>query len=793
MQLGYNWLKELVDFDWDAKELCDRLTMAGVACEANRLVFERFSGVVIGKIVSVEQLPDTENLTVCKVDIGLKTVTTVCGAPNVAVGLKSPFAAVGAVLPGGLEITPVEKHGLKSEGMLCSEKELGLSDEARIIMELAPDLKAGHELWEKLELEEPLIEFELTPNRPDCMSAIGVAREISALSGTKLKYPVFELAEMEKEASEVVKIEIDDPKACPRYAGRVVESVKIGPSPFWLKRKLIAAGIRPINNVVDVTNLVLMEYGHPLHAFDFDLFAMPQILVRTAHAKEKFVTLDEQEHELETGDILITDSANPIALAGIMGGLNTEVSDKTTRILLESAYFNPANICRTRKRLGMQSESSIRFEKGADPNIVATACDYAAYLLTQLAGGKVLAGCVDCYSKKIKPVTVDLRPARVNQILATDITTPQMIDILDSLEFGVKTGKKITVSVPTFRPDCTREIDLVEEIGRIYGYEKISVSLKAGGQLLTERRQDEIMVDKIRENLALQGLYEILTLNMIDPEKGRKVGFEEGYIEILNPLSRELAAFRTGLLVNMLQVIAHNLNRRQKDLKLFEIGSVAFTGADNSHTEETHLAIGVCGAPEIRNWAQKSEDYDLFDLKGIIQDLGEAVNLGQLRLERKEFPYLDEGGSFEVYFGDTLLGFAGEVSLRGRDAFDIELPVYFMEIDVGRLVPLFSLSRVYKPLPKFPSVWRDIAVIVDEALPADKLLSTIYSSADSLLMKARLFDVYTGKQIDKGKKSLAFNLEFRSDEKTLTDEEVEPVFKNIINQLQTQYNAMLRT
>jgi phenylalanyl-tRNA synthetase beta chain len=793
MQLGYRWLKELVDFDWDAEELCDRLTMAGVACEITRSVFEQFSGVVVGKVKAVEPHPNSNQLKICTVDIGLQTLTTVCGAPNVAVGIKSPFAAVGALLPGGVKIEPAKKQDIKSDGMLCSEKELGLSDEGSVIMELGPEVKAGHDLWERLNLDEPLIEFELTPNRPDCMSALGVAREIAALAGTKLKKSEFELKEIEKEAADFLKIEIDDSVACPRYDGRVIENVKIGPSPFWLKRKLVASGIRPINNVVDITNLVLMEYGQPLHAFDYDLFTDPRVVVRTAIEKEKFVTLDGEEHELKPEDILITDSNKAVALGGIMGGLDTEVSDQTKRILLESAYFNPTSICRTRKRLAMSSESSIRFEKGADPNIVGEACDYAAYLLSELAGGKVLTGRIECYPKEIKPVGIELRPARVNKILATDISSPTMIDILDSLGFGVKSGKKIMVKVPTFRPDCTREIDLIEEIGRIFGYDKIGTSVQAGGMLLTERRMEELLNDKIRENLTRQGLYEILTINMIDPEKGRKIGVENQYVELLNPLSSDLAAYRTDLLISMLQVVSRNLNRRQKDLKLFELGNVAYKENSGSHVEESRLAITVCGRPESKNWSWQPEDYDFFDLKGILQDFSSHLSLDNLRFEQKEYPWFIKDLSFNVFLGKVCIGYAGEVTNKARDLYDIEIPVFYMEIKVDELLKLYNMEIVFKPLPRYPSVWRDIAVIVDDRLLSEKLLSTIYTSGGELLVNAELFDVYTGKQIEKGKKSLAFNLEFRSDDKTLTDEEVEPVFNNIISQLKNNYDSKLRT
>jgi phenylalanyl-tRNA synthetase beta chain len=793
MQIGYKWLKELVDFEWDAEELCDRLTMAGTACEVTGLVFEKFDGVVIGKIKSIEPHPSSENLKVCQVDIGLKTANTVCGAPNVTVGLKSAFAVMGAALPGGVHIELTEKLGVKSEGMLCSEKELGLSDDGSRIIELETAMKAGTDLWEKLELEEPLIEFELTPNRPDCMSAIGVAREIAALAGSMVKHPEIELAEIDKQATDEIKIEIENPEACPRYAARLIDRIKIGPSPFWLKRKLVSAGLRPINNVVDITNLVLMEYGHPLHAFDFSKFSMPQVIVRSAQDGEKFTTLDGEERELKAGDVLITDGSVPVALGGIMGGEDSEVGEKTDRVLLESAYFNPSNIRRTHKRLNIDSESAVRFEKGADPNMVPRACDYAAYLMSRLAGGKVHEGIVDSYPKAIEPVEVELRPTRVNKILATDISAPQMIDILDSLGFGVQTGKKISVLVPTFRPDCTREIDLVEEIGRIYGYDRIGTSLRAAGELLTARNELDVFKDRIRDTLVRQGLYEILTPNMIDPEKALKLDMEDRFVRLLNPLSRDMAAFRSDLFFNALQVVNRNLNYRQKDIKLFEIGSVAYKNGDGSHTETTHLGIVVCGRPDVRNWAISPANYDFFDLKGIVEDFCQGMNLAHFEFRQKDWKHFKPDGSFDLYIEGEALGRAGVVSDNALSMYDLELPVYYLEVELEKLHRHYSEEVNYHPLPRYPSTWRDIAVVVDEGVLSADLVNAIEETGGEILTKVELFDVYRGKQVEKGKKSLAFNLEFRSLEKTLTDEEVDPVFVRIIEKLKDKFTATLRT
>jgi phenylalanyl-tRNA synthetase beta chain len=392
----------------------------------------------------------------------------------------------------------------------------------------------------------------------------------------------------------------------------------------------------------------------------------------------------------------------------------------------------------------------------------------------------------------IEPATIELRPPRVNQILATDITAPQMIDILHSLEFGVKLGKVISVDVPTFRPDCTREVDLIEEIARIYGYDRIGTSLRARGMLLTERSKEEILFEKIRENMGRQGLYEILTVNLIDPAKIEKLGIKDEFIELLNPLSSDLAAYRPNLFINMMQIMARNLNRRQKDLKLYEIGNIAYRTGDG-HIEETHLGVGVCGQPEARNWAFQAQDYDFYDLKGVIEDFADGLDLGKLSLKKNEHPFLANGVSFDLYFDDNHVGLCGQASREALNLFDIEDSVYYLEINIEKIGSLYTAEKVFNRLARYPSVWRDIAVIVDNSVFGDKLLETIYTSGNKILVKAELFDIYTGKQIEEGKKSLAFNLEFRSDEKTLTDEEVEPVFENIISQLQQRFNAKLRT
>ncbi|MFH1892237.1 MAG: phenylalanine--tRNA ligase subunit beta [Candidatus Zixiibacteriota bacterium] len=792
MRLCYSWLKELADFEWDPAELADKLSMSGTETVVSGPLFPEFTGVVVGKVEDCDPHPSADKLKVCKVDTGSTVLSTVCGAPNVRTGLKVAFAGPGAELPGNLAISAVDMRGVKSEGMICSETELGLSDDHSIIMELDRQLKIGTSLREALELDDWLLEFDLTPNRPDCLSAIGLAREIAALTGTKLKMPKIHLSETDQSAANEVDIAIENPQSCPRYMARVIHDIRIGQTPWWIKKKLYSAGTRSINNVVDITNLVLMECGHPLHAFDFDRFSAPKVVVRGAKIGEKFTTLDEVERTLAEGTVLITDSKKPVALGGIMGGLESEVSERTSNVLLESAYFDPPTIRKSGKQLGLTSESQLRFEKGADPNNVPNACDRAAYLIQKYAGGKVLAGQVDCYPEPVKPILITLRPARVNNLLATDLSSPQMIDILSALEFGVKTGKKLTVAVPSFRPDVTREIDLIEEIARIFGYDKVKTATAAGGTLLTRERPEERFKEVLRTALTSQGCVEALTNTLIDPVKDKVVSALEGHIAVLKPVSAELSVLRQNLLSSFLNIISYNLNRKKSDISFFEVGRVFIPSGDKLPNELLKLGIAFCGKEQAVHWDRELSDYDFFDLKGVLQSISSELRIGDLKLSPKESRLLEKSMSFDVLFGKDICGICGEVARRAREQYDIDLPVFYAEIDMQMLYEKFSSERTFVPVPKYPSSLRDLAVIVDNDVFSADLRDEIVQSGGELVTRVELFDIYEGKPIPASKKSLAYSIEYRSDSKTLTDEEVDTVHRRIIERLTKKFSAELR-
>ena len=792
MRLNFGWLKELADFDWDPEELTDRLSLSGTESSIVGPLFPEFTGAIVGKVVTCEDHPSSDKLKVCEVDTGSNTLTTVCGAPNVHAGLKVAFAGPGSELPNGITIAAIEKLGVKSEGMICSESELGLSEDHSVIMELDRELKPGTSLREALELDDWLLDFELTPNRPDCLSALGIAREIAALNGTKVNMPKFELEEVDQDAANEIKIKIDSPELCPRYMARVIRDVAVGSSPWWIKKKLYAAGLRSINNIVDITNLVLMEYGHPLHAFDLDNLSKPKIVVRRARQNEKFTTLDEVERTLNNDMVVITDSVLPVAIGGIMGGLDSEVTGSTENLLLESAYFDPKTILRGGKALDLTSESQIRFEKGADPNNVPAACDRAAFLMGKYAGGKVLSGQVDCYPKVIEPVKIKLRPARVNSILDTDLAAPKMIDILSALQFGVRTGKRLEVTVPTFRPDVTREIDLIEEIARIYGLDRIKTSTAPGGVLITKEREEDKFHRTLRTLLTSLGCIEALTNTLIDPVKDKEIGDLEGHVEVIHPVSAELSVLRKNLVQSFLNIVAYNYNRRKTDITFFEIGKVFIPTNEDLPHERQSLGLVFCGREDNVHWLSQPTEYSFFDLKGILEVLGTELRLGDLGLIPNECSFFDHDVSFDVLYGEDVCGVCGQISKRSAEPFDLDIPVFFAEIDLDKILSRFSPEQIFKAIPKFPSAMRDIALVVDRNVLSQDLKAEILSAGGELIARVELFDVYEGKQIPGNKKSLAFAIEYRSESKTLTDEEVDNVHHRIVTRLGEKFSAELR-
>ena len=793
MQVSYNWLKELVEFDLDPQQLAAKLTSIGTAVESVESLAANLENVVVGKIVTCDPHPSKDNLKICKVELGRDIqLTVVCGAPNVRIGMKAPLALPGAVLAGNVTVQSIEKYGVISEGVLCSQSELGLSDDHSGLMEIDPAIKSGADLTTALNLEDHILSFDLTPNRADCLSAFGIAREVSAVTGSPIKRPVVEIKETAEQAVSQVEIEIEDSEGCPRYAARMIRGIKIGRSPWWIQQRLLASGIRCINNIVDITNYVMLECGQPLHAFDFDNFSQPKVVVRRAKGEEKFTTLDGVERKLSEDVLLITDGKAPVAIGGIMGGQFSEVSDKTTNILLEGAYFNSSMIRRGRKHLGLTSEAQTRFERGADPNVVQFALDRAASLMEKYAGGKVSTGMVDSYPNKIEPLKLELRPSRVNQLLKTEMSSPTMIDILKGLEFKVAPGKNVTVEIPTFRPDITREIDIVEEIARIYGYDKIPVVMRAGGNLVVARSAEESFTRHLKQSMIGQGYFEVVTNSIGDPKLITMLDPNAKAVEILNPISEDLKWLRPSLLPGLLGVVSQNVSHQVRTVKVFEIGTVMSSQGTDAPLESKRIGLAFSGTDIGENWAFHPQEFGLHDLQGIVEVIGDSLR-HKIQIAPAVNPLFDQACSFEITINGDLIGRCGKVASNILKAYSIKSDVFVAELDFEKLAHQSSGSGTYVGIPRFPAIERDIAVVIDEQVQSGSIVKVINQSADENLSKVIVWDVYRGKQVPTGKKSIAYRLIFQNESKTLTDSEIDNVFNKIVDSLRREFGAELRS
>ncbi len=792
MKISYKWLIELTGLDWSVEETSDRLTLCGTACEDIEYAARYMDKVVVGEVVELLPIEGASKLQLAKVNIGSEIIESVCGAPNVAVGQKVPLAMIGAKVAGDIVLKKTKIRGAVSYGMICSERELGISQDHSGIMVFDPDAPVGKPLAEYLDFDDYVLTFELTPNRADSMSAIGIARDMVALASTTVKRPTFEIHEASAKASDVIRVEIDDVDACPRYAARIIENVKVGPSPWWVKKKLLMSGIRPISNIVDITNLVMLETGHPLHAFDLDRFGSNEVVVRRARPKEKFVTLDEREHELTPDVLLITNGKEPVAAGGVMGGLNSEVEDDTTCILLEAAYFNPSVIRKSRKVLDTVSESSMRFEKGADPNGIEYAINRAAFLMQELAGGEVRSGIVDNYPKKIEPVTVSFRPERCNAVLGTSLSKERMAEIFTNLEFSVKQSEVFEVTVPTFRPDIEREIDLIEEVARIEGFNAIPDAVTNIGALYTPRNEWYDVQNEIRRILTGSGFDEIKGHGLAQQRMAELLHPSLPFVRVINSVSKELNILRNSLVQTALSVIQHNVAHRNLDLRLFEIGKVYFPPTNgDSWREESRLLMAVTGETPV-NWRQKPRPLDFYDLTGGLENLTEHFRWGELRFEPQAYPYLDEHISYDLSVAGEKCGMIGQVSASLVEKLDIKQPVYILELELEKLLSLKGGLIEYHPLPQYPAAPRDIALVVARDVPAGKLVAVVKETAGELAEAVKIFDVYTGKQIEKGKKSVAIAITYRSREGSLSSEQVDEMQNKVIANLKKRFNAEIR-
>ena len=797
MNVTLNWLKNYIDFEFSVSELADRLTMLGIEVESVKQPGAELEGVVVGSVSSVKPHPNADKLVLCQVDIGeTEELQIVCGAPNVREDMLAPVATVGSTLPIGLTIKRAKLRGEISQGMLCSEKELGLSEDAAGLMELATDIPVGTPLSTALGFDDTVFELEITPNRPDCLSLIGVAREIRAETGNPLKLPKVDFNETEADIREMTSVTIEAPDLCPRYAARVIRGVKIGPSPARLQQRLESVGIGVINNIVDITNFVLMEYGQPLHAFDYHRLTENRIVVRRAVAGEKLTTLDEIERELTPDMLVIADAEKPVALAGVMGGYDSEITEATCDVLLESAYFNPSSIRATAKALGMSTEASYRFERGADPGIVIAALDRAAQLITELAGGTICPGVVDVYPGASPATEIQLRPERVNFVLGTEIETITMEEILKRLGFDVDTSGSVhRITVPTFRSDITREIDLIEEIARVYGYDNIPTTLPKGDIPVPVPDPKVEVRRRIKQFLLAAGMMEAVNYSFSDPNSFDKIRFAADHplrnaLPLQNPLSPEMSVLRTTLLPGLLDNAQRNRNHQIDTIALFEIGS---TFIRNGGQQEPERVSGVL-AGQIGDGVSSNpyRQPDFYDIKGLVEGVLEVCGIADYTLEKTDVPTFHPGRNAAVLLGDRQVGIFGEAHPEVLENYDLPYKAYLFELDMEALTDAAIFAKRFEPISVYPKVERDLAIVVDKAVLSDMPTELIYKTGGELVESVRLFDVYEGEQVPEGKKSLAYAITYLSVSETLTDKAVNALHDKIVKRLNQELGAELR-
>ncbi|MBI1177316.1 phenylalanine--tRNA ligase subunit beta [bacterium] len=808
MKVTLNWLKQYVDFDWSPDELSERLTMLGLEVEGVEKRGGEFDGIVVAQVITKDKHPNADKLSLCRVNDGQGERQIVCGAQNFKAGDKVPLILPGASLPP----KPGEKEpftikvgkirGVESHGMMCAPQELGLSDEVDGLLILSPEAKVGQPFAEYLGRtgSDVVYDLEVTPNRPDLNSVIGIAREIAAVTGNPLKIPGVEVTEAGESAADAVAVRIDDAELCPRYTARVIKGVKIGPSPAWLREALEKVGIRSISNVVDVTNYVMLESGQPLHAFDYHLIGKgadgkPTVVIRRATDGEKFTTLDGNEHELDREALLIADEQKGIALAGVMGGLNTEINDQTVDVLLESAYFAPTNVRRTSKKLGQRTDASYRFERGADIGVCDWASQRAAQLILQTAGGQLLSGLVDAWPTPPKEKTISLRFERTNSLLGIEVPGEDQVGFLAKLELkrvGDDSGDNATFSVPTWRVDLKREADLIEEIARLYGVDRIPATPPRGA--LGTNAFDGVFDQHsdVRRILTSLGLDEAQGQTLIADSAAGQSTASDVVVRLANPLSSDMNVLRPSLLPGLLEMLRHNAHRKEHDVALFEIGRV-FLKRQGKLVEERRLAIAMTGARQPGFWSGNRELVDVSDLKGIVEELTERLGLRGLAFQRRGEPTHLFVESAEIKLGGKLwIGEMGQLSPLIGKQLDLKGAVFLAEFDLDQVLARRGTTGNFKSLPAFPSISRDVAMIVPETVTHEQVLQTVKRSKAEFLEGVELFDVFRGKNIAEGSKSLAYAFTYRHGERTLKDDEANASHARVVNALREQLSATIR-
>jgi phenylalanyl-tRNA synthetase beta chain len=813
MLVSFNWLKEFVEIDLSAEEIGDLLTMGGIEVEAVTRVGQGLDKILTARIEEIAPHPKSDTLHLATISPGNGVVTVVCGAPNIEKGQIVPYAPPGSVLPSGMEIKEATIKGVVSPGMICSEKELDLGEDASGILVFEEGTKVGVPITDAYPLiDDYILETSVTPNRGDCLSILGTAREVAALTGRPWKIPEFTIEEGSVRIGDRASIEVPDFDLCPRYAARMVEGVSIGPSPFEIRLRLTRSGVRPISNVVDATNLILLECGQPLHAFDYTFLQGGKIVVRRCDPGETFVTLDGLERKLPENALMIRDGERSVALAGIMGGLNSEIQDDTTTVLIESACFEPFGVRRTAKALGMSTEASFRFERGVDPEGTLWAAHRVTHLVQKLAGGTVLAGHLDVYPEPIERPAVPMKTTTAVSLLGIDVTSKQCASYLERL--GVEVDSKddshgtLVCTPPPWRWDLERDVDMIEEVARVHGFQNIPVSMPTYVSATDKTKEERNQRRTVAGLMNASGFTEIITMSFGTQDAAGEFlthGSDTGQLALLNPLTEDHAVMRTSLIPGLLSTLKRNMNFRSEDLKLYEIGKT-FLPKPNEElpTEDLRLAAVTTGSRHTGSWhfhrgevdvsgkIVKEPEADFYDMKGALENVLDGLGISEATFVPSTLPFLHPGKSADIIVDDRTIGFVGELSPKKTREHDFTGKVQIFEILLEPLLVQTRKVRVFRSIPRYPFIERDLSLVVERNCSGDKIKHLISRLGHDIIASVVLFDLYRGESIPDGYQSVAFRIRYQSEDRTLTDEEVQEVHSRVVDAVTTELGATLR-
>ena len=791
MKVPYNWLKDYVEINVDPHTLGDKLTLSGSALEEVIIQGDNIKNVVTGKITKIEKHPDADRLNVCQVNIGKEEIQIVTAATNMKEQDIVPVALHKSILADGTEIKKGKMRGVVSNGMFCSEEELGIAGDEPVhgLMILPSDAPLGMDIKEYLGLNKAILDFEITSNRPDCLSMVGMARETAATLRTNYTMPNFNYeVKCSTNINDKLKVEVKD-KLCRRYMARGVKNVKVEPSPSWMQERLLEAGVRPINNIVDITNFVMLEIGQPMHAFDARQIESKTIVIEKANDGEKFTTLDEIERELDSSILMIKDGSKSVAVAGIMGGLNSEIQDDTTEVIFESANFEGTNIRVSSKKLNLRSESSSRFDKDIDPNLSKLAIDRACALICELNCGEVMEGTIDIYNDVKEEGSITVNSTWINKFLGTEISKEEMKEALDSLDLITEIkNEDLIISIPTFRIDIAIKEDIAEEIARIYGYDKIPTTIFKVSTEREPKYKNELLTDKVIEIMVASGVNQSISYSFVSPKVFDKVNIPvdselRNVVKIKNPLGEDYSVMRTTTLPSIMESLGRNYSRNNDYVRLFEIGRIYLPNEDEKQlpTEKNVLTIGIYG------------DCDYLDLKGIVENIIDGLGISKAKYVREsENPSYHPGKTAALMVRNKKVGVFGEVHPDVTENYGINVNCYVAELDLDSLFEASTTVKAYKPLPKFPAVTRDIALLCDDSILVAEIEETIRKAGGNLVEKVQLFDIYKGAQIPEGKKSIAYAIAYRDEKKTLEDKDISKVHDKILKALEHKLGAVLR-